>query len=157
MSNPFDSSEIEIPITTTFNVSDVTYFSQREITPNAKQSVNANFTDGTSATVTRNIPDFTFADVTATAGVQMIVITSNVDIKVKFRDSGNNIIVGDSTNGIELEAGQTQVSVRDDSNTSIPFNFTIPNSGTCTNIFLDKGATANAGSVEVSVYYNVGT
>jgi hypothetical protein len=158
MSVPFNSDEIEIPITNSFFIGDKTYFSSRNITPNARQSVNANFVAGTAVVRTRNIPDFTFAAVSATAGVQMIVVRSDSDIKVKFKNSSGTILVGDSTNGIELEAGQTKIGIRDDNNVSLPFDFSIPTSGTCDKIELDKPASNRGGTtVEVDIYYNVAT
>jgi hypothetical protein len=126
-------------------------FSNTTITPNALLGAEFRFNQD-NATLVQDM-DFTFADVTATAGVQAILVRSDVPGTVKFRDSSDTVLLT-----VTLEVGKTLIGLRDDNNTVIPYNFTIPNSGTVDDVQVDKTTSGSGfqrtGDVTIWVYYN---
>ena len=105
-----------------------TVFSNTIITPNSLVGAEFEFDDHDDQTHTQLI-DIPFAPVVSTAGseagVQCIVIKSDVDCTVKIQSSNNSNLVGPLT----LEPGETLIGARTDTNGSIPFNFEIPTPG----------------------------
>ena len=141
-----------------------TVFSNTLITPNSLLGAEFEFDDNSDQTHTK-LMDFTFAAINNTvgseAGVQCIVIKSDVDGNVKFLDSGGSTLVGPLT----VEPGETLIAARANGNGStgggsIPFNFTIPTSGTVAKVEANKvdnhglSNVAITGFITVWVYYN---
>tara|TARA_Y100000361_G_C11065614_1_gene292860 strand:- start:171 stop:626 length:456 start_codon:yes stop_codon:yes gene_type:complete len=129
-------------------------FSNTLITPNSLVGAEFNFSQ---VNETKIYPmDFTFAPVTAAAGVQAIIIQSDVDCSVTFRDSNNASLLTVAS----IEGGETKIGARTDANGSIPFNFTVPTTGTVTSVAVQKTTSSGisntiiTGFVSIWVYYN---
>lgn len=142
-----------------------TVFSNTLITPNSLLGAEFEFDDHDDQTHTK-LMDFTFAAINNTvgseAGVQCIIIQSDVDGNVKFLDSDDNTLLGPLT----VEPGETLIAARRNAGganggASIPFNFAIPTSGTVAKVEANKldnqGSISNVfitGFITVWVYYN---
>lgn len=142
-----------------------TVFSNTLITPNSLLGAEFEFDDHDDQTHTQDM-NFTFATINNTveseAGVQCIVIKSDVDGNVSFLDSNNSALIGPLT----VEPGETLIAARKnsggtDGGASIPFNFEIPTSGTVAKVRANKidnqGSITNVaitGFITVWVYYN---
>lgn len=134
-------------------------FSNTEINPNSL--IGAEFEFDQTASTEEQPMDFTFASVVQTAGseagVQAIIIKSDVDATVDFKTSADADLLT-----VTLIPGQTLIGARSDADVSIPFNFTIPTSGTVAKVEVDKtnasggGASGQfrSGKVTIWVYYN---
>lgn len=139
-----------------------TVFSNTLITPNSLLGAEFEFDDNDNQTHTQDM-DFTFATVNnsvgSEAGVQCIVIKSDVDGNVSFLNSSNGALIGPLT----VEPGETLIGARansGDGGGSIPFNFTIPTTGTVAKVRANKidnsglSNVAITGFITVWVYYN---
>lgn len=134
-------------------------FGNLEINPNSLIGAEFEF-DQTESTEEQPM-DFTFAAVNQTAGseagVQAIIIKSDVDATVDFKTSADADLLTAT-----LLPGTTLIGARSDANVSIPFNFTIPTSGTVAKVEVTKENTSGggvvgqfrSGKVTIWVYYN---
>lgn len=127
-----------------------TVFSSTVLTPNSLVGAEFSFLP-INETQTQPI-NFTYANVTSSTGVQCIIIRSEVEAAVTFKDSGGNTV----GSAIGCPPNTTLIGARSDGNVSIPFNFTVPTSGNAvTQVSVEKtGSTSLSGDVTIWVYYN---
>lgn len=140
----------ELNFSNTVQLDGNTVFSSTVLTPNSL--VGAEFTFENEVGNQTQPINFTYASVSASAGVQCIIIRSDFPATVNFKDSGGNL-VGSS---ISCSSNSTVIGARSDSNVSIPFNFSIPTSGNAvTQVTVSKGSPAElSGDCTIWVYYN---
>lgn len=140
----------ELNFSNTVQLDGSTVFSSTVLTPNSLLGAEFSFLP-VAQTQTQPI-NFTYANVTSSAGVQCIIIRSEVEASVRFKDS-NGDTVGSA---ITCPANTTVIGARSDSNVSIPFNFTVPTSGNAvTEVSVSKSSPTDlSGDVTIWVYYN---
>lgn len=139
----------ELNFSNTVQLDGSTVFSSTVLSPNSL--VGAEFTFTSNGTQTQPI-NFTYAAVDASNGVQCIVIRSDVQASIQFKDSGGSAV----GSAITCPVNSTVIGARSDGNISIPFNFAIPTSGNAvTQVSVVKsGSTSITGDVTIWVYYN---
>ena len=140
----------ELNFSNTVQLDGSTVFSSTLLTPNSL--VGAEFSFLPENQTQAQPINFTYANVTSSAGVQCIIIRSEVEATVRFKDS-NGDTVGSA---ISCPSNTVVIGARSDGNISIPFNFAIPTSGNAvTEVTVSKGGNTNlSGDVTIWVYYN---
>ena len=125
------------------------YNNTTTITPICKVGIKLTTSSGQD-TLAVDLGDIVPASVTANAGIQFIGIQSDVAGTAKIRDTGPADLIS-----IAMTAGQSVLGARDDSDNSIPVNFTVPTSGNNLHEFLfDKTTATDTGDISIEIFFN---